>query len=136
MKIKGIAMGVIATAACAVVTLGPALAKAPPCNRGEVCVYDLANRAGGPSRTEGRMIKWAGSRTGIIHFGNSKFRDIASSWTNRSHYKWCVYDVVGDHHTVLWRMNPGRNSANPIRYDNYVGDAVNDKADYARRGTC
>jgi hypothetical protein len=131
MKIRGIVIGVIATAASAVAALAPAFASAAACKRGEVCLYDLADR-----KPDGRMIRWAGSRTDIIHFGNSRFRDTTSSWTNRSHYRWCVYDVVGNRHTLLWTMNPGRHPTNPIRYDNYVGGIVNDRADYARRGTC
>jgi hypothetical protein len=131
MKIRGIVIGVIVTVACAVAALAPASAKAPPCKRGEVCLYDLFKR-----NSANGMLRWAGSRTDIIHFGNSRFRDRVSSWTNRSRYKWCVYDTVGNQHTVLWRMNPGSRPTNPIRYDNYVGDAVNDRADYARRGTC
>jgi hypothetical protein len=133
MKIRSIVIGVIATGACAVAALAPASASTAGCHPGEVCVYDKADRKPKP---EGRMLRWAGSRTDIIHFGNSKFRDVASSWMNRSHYTWCVYDVSGNRHTLLWRMNPGRNPKNPIRYDNYVGSSLNDKADYARRGTC
>lgn len=125
MKISGTVLGVIATAVCAVAALEPAVASAAACNRGEVCVYEKPNR-------QGRMIKWAGSRTDIIHFGNSRFRDIATSWANRSAYRWCVYNVIGNRHILLWKMNPARQ----IRYDNQVLPTVDNKADYARRGTC
>lgn len=131
MKISGIVIGVIATAACAVAALAPAVASAAACNRGEVCLYDLPNRDPAAG-----MIKWAGDRADIIHFGNSRFRDRANSWTNRSAYRWCVYDVVGNRHILLWRMNPGRYDSDVDIPPPPVASSVKNRADYARRGTC
>jgi hypothetical protein len=120
MKIRRSVIGVIATAACAVAA--PAAASAATCDRGEVCLYPHLDLGGNP-------VDWVGSRTDIVHLSARGFRDQATSWLNRSSYRWCVYDVIGSQHILLWVMPPGT-------YDDYVGAARNDRADYARRGTC
>jgi hypothetical protein len=122
MKTRRSVIGVIATAACVLAGLAPASASARPCYSGEVCLYNHIDH-GEP------MTWWAGSTTAIVHLSDRKFRDITSSWKNASAYRWCVYDVIGSQHIFLWAMPP-------YSYDDYVGGANTDRADYARRGTC
>ena len=122
MKIGRSMIVVIAVAACAVTALAPAAASARACYPGEVCLYENIDY-GEP------MTWWVGSRTDIIHLSARGFRDKTSSWINRSAYRWCVYDVIGSQHILLWRMYP--HSA-----DDYVGRDRQDRADYARRDTC
>jgi hypothetical protein len=85
----------------------------------DVCIYDDANFGG-------LLAAWPASATGRMNLLAA--RDHTSSWTNlingSTGFVWCAYDQrTGLPDTYLWTLFPSSQ-------DPYVGDNVNDRADY------
>lgn len=94
-----------------------AAAAAIYCSAGDVCLYETTQRRGLILAVPGNL----GRRTSLVGYAG---QDKASSWQNRSTFRWCAYDQrtrLSD--TYLFTLDPGM-------YSDWVGSWANDRADY------
>jgi hypothetical protein len=117
LLLAGIVLGVPLTAGPGAVSAAaqPSAPAVIVCDPGDACVFDDNGR-------RGLIADWPATRTG--RFNLTGGRDRTSSWQNTGTATWCAYDqrtLLPDQ--MLFRLNAGGRN-------DYVGNAVNDRADY------